>query len=79
VKLEPAQLAVLEAVSAGAKTTSNVTRGDVVSGTCAVGLEKKGLVSRETKIPKGSKVAVLFVKITPEGRKVLKAAQKAAA
>lgn len=76
-KLNSKQTAVLEAVASGPKETSNVTKGDVVSGIASKALEGVGYVTI-TRRPKGGKTSVQ-VKITPAGRKYLKDKAKEAA
>ena len=66
MRLSPGQVEVLKALTSGKKYTSNVTIGDVVSGTAASALEKRGLVKRT------EKGDLTFVVITPAGRKELK-------
>lgn len=65
-KLSTGQLRVLESVARGHKITSNVTRGDTVSGTAATALEKRGLVIR-----KKTRDQTYRVTITSAGRKAL--------
>lgn len=66
-----AQIDVLTATADGPKVTSNVTKGDVVSGVAAKALETQGLVTIK-ELKDGSKQ----VKITPAGHKELKAIAK---